>query len=148
MGKDAPWGVSSFSHRLGAPVLGSYTGRQAPLADLRTAETNRRAKRILDSTYVECPHTGVAPRQGRDSRQEMAPMAPGFTTTNSGSTAAQAEGLLQPRLLDVTTWQWIYGCHHQEESSDVRHRGDSVLGQHLSRAMVATAGAYSSSPGL
>ena len=58
---------------------------------------------------------------------------------------AQAEGTLQPRLLYVTAWQRSYGCHHQEGSSEVGHRGDSVLGQHLSRAVVATAGAYSSS---
>ena len=28
---DPPWGVSSESHRLGAPVLGFYTGAMNPL---------------------------------------------------------------------------------------------------------------------
>ena len=30
-GRDLPWGVSGESHRLGALVLGSYTGKMSPL---------------------------------------------------------------------------------------------------------------------
>lgn len=31
-GRYLPWGVSSSSHRLDAPVLGSYTGKTSPRA--------------------------------------------------------------------------------------------------------------------
>lgn len=36
MGGDLPWGVSDLSHRLGAPVLGSYTGEMSLLGLLES----------------------------------------------------------------------------------------------------------------
>ena len=42
MGRHPPWGVSGSSHRLGAPVLGSYVEETSPLADWRNAGTDRK----------------------------------------------------------------------------------------------------------
>ena len=49
-GEHLPWGVNSEGSRFDAPVLGSYMGRQDPLAGWKMAGTNRRAVGSLDTS--------------------------------------------------------------------------------------------------
>lgn len=49
-GREPPWGVSGSSHRLGAPVLGSYVRETSPVGWLEDHGGQQRAVEILDWT--------------------------------------------------------------------------------------------------
>ena len=57
-GQIPPWEVSRLSHRLGALVLGSYTGEINLLGWLEDTGTNRKAVGSLDSIHEESAYAG------------------------------------------------------------------------------------------
>ena len=79
VGRDPPWGVSSLSHLLGAPALGSYTGKMSPLRWL--AGTNRRAIRRLGFACEEHVRAVLLLRQDGEGRLKAAPVAAWFPVT-------------------------------------------------------------------
>lgn len=58
MGRYPPWEVRKLSHRLGALVLGSYTGETSLLGWLEDTGTNGRVVGSLDSIHEESAHAG------------------------------------------------------------------------------------------
>ena len=83
MGRDPHWGVSGLRHRLGTPLLGSYTGEMSPLAGQRTTGTNKRAEGSLNFALEECMHAGLSPRQSREVGLKTPLVAAGFPLTTS-----------------------------------------------------------------
>ena len=118
--RDPPWEVSSLSPYWAPQPWCPTLGRQIPLADCRTAGTNRRTVGSLDSTGGECTHDCIL--RNRTER-------PDWNCTRHLTASHNCPGT-RPSLSQAPTLALLHdaathrskGCHGWEESSAVRDK--------------------------
>ena len=131
-GRDLPWRVRGSNQRLGAPILGSYTGGGGGLVGGQQRLTVG-LREIW--TYEEDMLADLSPRQGREGNERATSAAVRFPMATSVCIPAQAEQTLH---LTYSMWQCRTGSKATMTGEKAwiwdRYRGNLVLGWHVGGA--------------